>query len=153
MKFLDYAKQYHNFDVFLVLVDDAGLTDEDIMAKFEVSKQRIYDARKRLEPVFKALEQVDGYKRDPRDPNIQSIVDAFSEAFGTTKSSKWDRFAAKRLHVKYQAPEVVKLINALANATGDKFAPSVNNVAQLEEKLPQVVKFLQTKSENVMIDL
>lgn len=152
MRFLDYAKTYHNFDVFLVLLDDADYTDEAIMSTFEVSKQRIYDARKRLDPVIKSLETVNEYKRDMRDPNVQSIVEAFSAAFGTTKVSRTDRFAAKRLHVKHGADNVVKIINALANKSDNKFAPTVNSVTQLEEKLVSIVKFLKG-TESKMIEL
>ncbi len=152
MTLLEYTKQYHNFDIFLVLIDDAGYSNEEITEKFEVSKQRIYDARKRLEPIIKALESIDPYKRDMRDKNVQSVLDAFSEAFGTTKASRYDRYAAKRLYVKYEE-DIIKIIDALAACATDKYAPVVNSVSQLEEKLPQIAKFLKTKSENGMINL
>lgn len=151
MKFLDYAKQYHNFDVFLVLMDDAGYTDDEIMEKYEVSKQRIYDARKRLEPVFKALEGVDPYKRDGRDKNIQSIVDAFSEAFGTTATSQYDRFAAKRLHVKHGAEGIIKVINALAANAGQQYCPSVNSVSEIEKKWVTILQFLKKQTTSNMV--
>lgn len=153
MKFLDYAKQYHNFDVFLVLIDDAGYTDEEIMEKFEVSKQRIYDARKRLEPVFKALEQIQPYKRNVGDPNINMIVQAFADTFGTTKVSAYDRYAAKRLHVKYGAETIVKVIKALGQFGGEQYCPVVNNVSQVEIKWVQIGKFLQTQSGNGVMDI
>lgn len=153
MTFLDYSKQYHNFDIFLVLLDDAGYSDEEITSKFQVSKQRIYDARKRLDPIFKALEQVDPYKRDMRNPDVQSIIEAFSEAFGTTKSSQYDRYSAKRLHSKLGAESIIKVIKALAAHGGDKYAPTINNVSQLEDKWVQVGKFLRTKSEQGVIEL
>lgn len=154
MNFLQYVKQYHNFDIFLVLMDNAGYPDDEIMEKCEVSKQRIYDAKKRLEPVFKALEGVDAYKRDGRDKNIQSIIDTFSEAFGTTKASQYDRFAAKRLHVKHGAENIVKLINALAHGADDQYCPSVNSVSELEKKLVTVIQFVKKQAtQNVMVEL
>jgi len=153
MTFLEYAKQYHNFDVFLVLVDNAGYTDEEIAEKFEISKQRIYDAKKRVEPILSALEAIEPYKRDMRDKNIQSIVDAFCEAFGTTKASRYDRFAAKRLHVKYGAENIIKIIQALAAKGGERYAPVINNVSQLEAKWVQVGKFLNNEAENGIINL
>lgn len=153
MTFLEFAKQYTNFDIFLVLIDDAGYTDEEIMDKFEVSKPRIYDARKRLEPILAALSTIEPYRRDARDTNVQLIVDAFSEAFGTTKTSRLDRFAAKRLHVKYGCRDVVQAIKALANSADDQYVPVVNSVVQFENKLPQIIRFLKNKSGGSMVEL
>lgn len=152
MTLLEYVKQYHNIDLFLVLVDDAGYTDDEIMVKYNVSKQRIYDARKRVEPLIKALEIIDG-KKDKRDPNIQLIIDTFSEQFGTTKVALYDRYAAKRLHVKYTAVEVSKLIKVLASLSDEMYFPTVNSVSQLENKLPQVVEFVKKHSDNKIIEI
>jgi predicted DNA-binding protein YlxM (UPF0122 family) len=153
MNLLDYTKQFYNFNIFLVLLDDSGLTDDDIMTKFDVSKQRIYDARKQLEPLIKALETIDA-KQDKRDPNIQLIINTFADCFGTTKSTAYDRYAAKRLHVKYTAPEIAKLIEALSNLMDDQYAPTVNSVVQFENKLPQIVKFVRSKTDSAkMIDI
>lgn len=152
MNFLDYSKQYHNFDIFLVLLDDAGLTDQDIMDKFVVSKQRIYDARKRLEPVIKGLENIDG-KVNKSDPNINLIIETFKDSFGTTTSSQYDRFAAKRLHIKYTAESTASLIKALANLADLSYYPTVNSVSQFEKKLPQVVKFVKDNSQSGVIEL
>lgn len=153
MTFLDYAKQYHNFDVFLVLIDDAGYTDEEIMEKFQISKQRIYEARKRLDSLIQSLTQVEPYKRDGRDPNIQSIIDAFLSCFGTTSASKYDRYAAKRLHVKYGAEKIVNIIQALSQKAGEPYAPTINSVSDLEKKWPQVGQFLNRQTNDRMVDL
>lgn len=134
-------------------MNDAGYTNEDLTERFEVSKQRIYDAKKRLEPILSVLDSAKTYRRDMRDKDVQNIVDGFSDAFGNTKTSMYDRYAAKRLHIKYDSSMVIKIIQALASHTTDKYAPTVNNVSQLEEKWVQVGKFLQTKSSEGMIEL
>lgn len=152
MTLLDYAKQFHNFDIFLVLIDDAGYTDEDIMNKFDVSKQRIYDARKRITPILKAIETIEG-KKDMRNSDVQLIIDAFMNAFGTTKATAYDRYAAKRLHVKYEAKNIVLLINAVASLADEQYYPTINSVSQLENKLPQVVGFVGRHSTNKVIEL
>jgi predicted DNA-binding protein YlxM (UPF0122 family) len=151
--FLEFAKQYHNFDVFLVLIDDAGYSDDEIMSKFDVSKQRIYDARKRLDPIINALESIQPYKRDMRDQNIQLIIDTFAKEFGTTKSTPYDRYAAKRLHVKYEASKIAEAIKALASLRNEPYTPTVNSVSQFETKLPQIIGFLGQHSNNKMIEL
>ena len=92
-------------------------------------------------------------KVDARNPDIQTVIDAFAESFGTTKHTKYDRFAAKRLHTKYTVSEVVRLIKALAAKSNEKYCPSVNSVSQLEDKLPQVVKFLQGQPDNTEVEL
>jgi hypothetical protein len=103
---------------------------------------------------LEALKNInDGIKVDKRNPDVQAIVDAFSERFGTTKASQYDRFAAKRLAHKYSAPEIIRVINALAQFGGDKYAPTVNSVRQLEEKLPGVVKFLKSKVADAPMEL
>lgn len=153
MKFLDYAKQYHNFDIFLVLLDDAGFTDEEIATKFEVSRQGIYNARKRLEPIITAIKDIDGYKRDLRNNDVQKVIDLFQATFGTTSSTAIDRYAAKRLHAKY-GDDILKVIQALAKFGSEKYCPTVNSVYELEKKLPGVIKFLKQQSEtNLVIDL
>lgn len=148
MTFLEYAKQFHNFDVVLMLVDEAGMTDEEIMTKFDVSKQRIYDAKKRLDPIIDALSDVSP-RKDNRNKDIQHIIDAFETAFGTTKSNAYDRYAAKRLFVKY-GEDIINVINALANHGGEKYCPVVNNVAMLENKLPQIVAYLKQNNSQVI---
>lgn len=154
MFFLDYAKQYHNFDVFLVLLDDAGYTDEEITTKFDVSKQRIYDARKRLETVIESLKDAEPYKRDMRDKNILIISEAFQKAFGTTKVTNFDRYAAKRLYLKHTTDAIVAIINALAAHAGEEFCPIVNSITAIENKLPSIIAFLK-KQQNIstMVEL
>lgn len=150
MTLLEYAKQFHNFDIFLTLVDDAGLTDQEIMDKFEVSKQRIYNARKQTDILMAALENIIP-KRDNRDPDVQLIVDTFMECFGTTRVSPYDRYAAKRLHIRHQARVVSDIIKALAHHAGEQYCPTVNSVSDLEKKLPSIMSFLKKQQTNTLV--
>lgn len=73
---------------------------------------------------------------------ISEVIEHFKETFNTTRTSKWDRFAAGRLVKKHGVPAILKVIDALAATAGQKFAPSVNNVSQVEEKWPTIIRFL-----------
>lgn len=142
MRVIDYAKQFQNYDVIIVLFDELGFTDEDIAMKLEISRQGIYNARKRISSLLEALKHIEATNTpDKRNPDVQAIVDAFSESFGNTKTSQYDRFAAKRLADKYGADAIVKVISSLARAA-DKFAPSVNSVSDLDKKFPQIGRYL-----------
>lgn len=149
MNFIEHLKRHDNFDLFVLMMDELGYTDEEITTKLDISKQRIYDAKKRLEPLLEALQAIG----DPKpvvygNPDIATVVEAFKKAFGTTKVSRYDRYAAKRLAEKHTADKVVHLINALAAGADDQYAPSINSVSQLEEKLVSVVQFVKKKIDS-----
>lgn len=76
------------------------------------------------------------------DPDVNAIIDTFQEYFGTTKATKYDRFAAKRLAKKHTAKTVCEVIMALSQTTRYKFAPVVNSVSQLENKWVSVIRYL-----------
>lgn len=84
--------------------------------------------------------------------DVDAIVVAFSDTFGTTKTSRNDRFAAHRLAQKYGAQAVVGIVQLLAENNTEKFAPVVNSVSQLEEKMPSVLNFLRNIKEEGPID-
>lgn len=154
MTLLQYLKQYTNFDAVIVLFDDLGYTDEEITTKLEISKQNIYDARKRLQELLDGLKAI-----EPKLPvsygnkDVNAIVEAFKQSFGTTKTTKYDRWAAKRLSDAYGTDNIVKVIQALADISRDKYTPVVNNVAQLEQKWNSVGKAIANQSNNAMVDL
>lgn len=81
------------------------------------------------------------------DSDVSTIVEAFKEAFGTTRASKYDRFSATRLARKHGAQSVVQIIKILAAKSDDKYAPTVRDVSQLEQKWVSVVKFLRGQAE------
>lgn len=153
MTFLDYIKRYHNIDLFITLFEQVGYSDDEITTKLEVSRGTLYNARERVAPLLEALNTTDMKKITYGNPDINKIVETFSDCFGTTKVSKFDRFAAKRLAAKHSADAIVKVITALASLRGDKFCPNVNSVQHLEEKLPSVMNFLKQQSDNVMVEL
>ena len=77
------------------------------------------------------------------DNDVEVIVQKFSETFGTTKTSKQDRWAAHRLAQKFGSQSVVGVIGLLAQNSDQKYAPVVNSVAELENKFVSVMNFLR----------
>lgn len=74
---------------------------------------------------------------------VDEIVTAFKTTFGTTRASKYDRFAAKRLSDKNGVKTVVQMIQILGTRMDLPYAPTIGSVSQLEEKWVSVVKFLR----------
>lgn len=154
MRYLDHIKKHQNLDLFIILFDELGYTDQEIIDKLEISKQTIYDAKTRLSGLLEALSSVPDEKpKEYGNPDINAVIEAFKLSFNTTKASKWDRWAAKRLAEKHSADNMVKIIQALAQYGGEKYCPSVNSVSQLEEKLPSVMSFLKKQQSNSMVEL
>lgn len=85
--------------------------------------------------------------------DVDRIVDKFKETFGTTKVSKYDRFAAGRLAKKYGSQAIVGIIDLLAGLQTEKYAPVTNSVVQLEEKLPSILNFLRKQRGEEVIDV
>lgn len=76
--------------------------------------------------------------------DVDAIIDKFTTTFGTTKTSRFDRFAAHRLAERYGAKAVVGIIEILGQNAGQKYAPVVNNISELEHKLPSVLNFVRS---------
>lgn len=87
------------------------------------------------------------------DADIDKVVEAFTDTFGTTKVSRQDRFAANRLVKKYGSQSVVGIIRLLGSLNAEKFAPIVNSVADLESKWVSVVNFLRKQKGDETIDV
>lgn len=85
--------------------------------------------------------------------DIDIVVQKFTDTFGTTKVSRQDRWAANRLVTKYGSQAVVGIVDLLAKHSTEKFAPVVNSVAQLEEKMPSVLNFLRNLNTDEVIDV
>lgn len=75
-------------------------------------------------------------------PEINEVIATFKEVFGTTKATRYDRFAAKRLITKHGVANVKLVITALAAKGSAKYSPTVNSVSQLEDKWVSIVKYL-----------
>jgi hypothetical protein len=87
------------------------------------------------------------------NPEINKIVDGFKDAFGTTKTTKYDRFAAKRLADRHGADLIVLAITALSQRQDLPYAPVVRNISQLEEKWVSVIKFLKSHNGSQVEEL
>ena len=85
--------------------------------------------------------------------DIDAVVIQFSETFGNTKTSKFDRFAAKRLTEKYGRDSIVGIIQMLGKRRDEKFAPMVGSIVQLEQKIVSVMKFLRKGMDNQDLDI
>ena len=86
------------------------------------------------------------------DADIDIVVDTFKEVFGTTRVSKQDRYAARRLATKYGSQAVVGIMRLLHQASDNQYAPVVGSVAQLEEKWVSVLNFVR-KQKSSIIDI
>jgi hypothetical protein len=86
------------------------------------------------------------------DAEVDLIVDKFADTFGTTRTSRYDRFAARRLGVKYGSQAVCGIIQLLGEHRTDKYAPLVGSVTQLEEKWVSVLNFLRKLRRDEVID-
>ena len=133
---------------------ELGYPQEEIATKLKISRPSIGAARTRLEPILEALKTIAGEEpKDLRNKDVQAIVEAFSETFGTTAASKYDRFAASRLAKKHGADGIVKVIKLLGQNSGDKYTPVVNNVRQIEEKWPAIGAFFTRMKKQQRVDL
>jgi len=99
-------------------------------------------------PVSKDTKQIEYGNHD-----VNLIVDTFKKAFGTTKTTKYDRYAASRLAKEYGAKYTANSIKSYAERSKDKFAPSVNSVSEFETKLPAIRSFMERKrSERTIVE-
>lgn len=83
---------------------------------------------------------------------IDNVVQKFVDTFGTTKTTKYDRFAASRLVKKYGDSPVCNIIDLLGKASTQKYAPRVNNISDLESKMPSILIFLRGAKGDETID-
>lgn len=83
---------------------------------------------------------------------IDLICEQFKQLFGTTKTSKYDRFAASRLAEKYGAQAVTGITKLLADRAAEPYAPVVGSVQQLEDKWVQVLNFVRKSNGEEILD-
>lgn len=84
--------------------------------------------------------------------DVDIVVKKFTDTFGTTKVSKYDRYATKRLINKYGRQAIVGIIQLLAENSNEKYAPVVGSITQLEEKIVSVLNFLRSTKGREDID-
>lgn len=88
------------------------------------------------------------------DKDVDRVVVAFTESFSTTRTSKYDRFAARRLVQKHGADSVCGIIKMLAEKADDQYFPVVNDISQLEKKFVSVLNFLRkNKKSDQVVDV
>lgn len=80
--------------------------------------------------------------------DIDRVVSNFTETFGTTKTSRSDRWAANRLVSKYGVESVVVITKMLAENSQEKYAPVVGSITQLESKWISVLRFLRNLKDD-----
>jgi transposase len=154
MTYLELTKKVANIDLIICLLNEFGMSNQEIMDKMKITEPTIYNAQKRLETITEALKTIAGEEpKDLRNKDVQAVVEAFKESFGTTTTSRYDRFAAKRLSDKHGTDNIVKIIKVLAQHTGDKYTPSVNGVRQIEEKWVNIAAFFKRMQAERPIDL
>lgn len=102
------------------------------------------------EAIVDRLEEEDLLKTHYGDDDVSKIVDTFKDTFGVTKTTKYDRFAAKRLAAKHGTEPICQIILLLKARADHQYAPVINSVAQIETKWVSILKFLrQTKPVEV----
>lgn len=87
------------------------------------------------------------------DPEVDTIVKCFSDTFGTTKTSKADRYAARRLGSKYGSQAICGIITLMSKHAEEKYAPITNSVVELENKIVSVLKFLRSMKGDELVDV
>lgn len=87
------------------------------------------------------------------DPDVSELVDHFQIAIPSTATIKTDRYAAARLAKRYGRATVLFIIQGLGKRRGEKFAPVVNNLTQLEQKWPQVERFVSSPARGDGLDV
>lgn len=85
--------------------------------------------------------------------DVDIVVQKFTDTFGTTKTSRYDRYSAQRLVTKYGTQAVCGIIALLAEHSQEKYAPVVGSIAQLEEKIVSVLNFLRNLKNGEEIDV
>lgn len=84
------------------------------------------------------------------DRDIDIIVSTFAELFGVTRTTKQDRYAARRLAASDAyggADGVTGLMKLYKSVSLDKYAPSASSVDEFERKLPAIVTYMRKKGQ------
>lgn len=151
MRYLEYLKTYHNFDNYLLFLDDLGFSVDEIVTMTGSSRQTVYNARDRQKWLVDALRGLTSENKQYGSQDINTIVNTFKECYQTTKITKYDRWAAKRLSDKHGADNIANVIRLLV-VSHDRFKPVINSVSQLEEKWPSIVNFFKNKANGLPIN-
>lgn len=81
---------------------------------------------------------------DKRDPEIQFVMDHFEKLWGfEIRKPVLGRWPAKRLIAKHGVEKVVQLLEYARSLWGEQYKPQVNNLKDLEEKVPNLISAWQ----------
>lgn len=111
---------------------------------------KIIDDMPACEDILDMLEEEGVLHLGYGEPDVDLILSTFKEIFGTTKASRQDRWAANRMAAKYGSQAVAGIIRALGAQTGSKYAPIVNNVAEMENKMVSILNFLRKNDDETI---
>lgn len=81
---------------------------------------------------------------------VDIVLETYVEAFQAPKVTQADRYAANRLISRYGASTVVTVIKLMATKSGDKYAPVVGSIRQLEDKWLNVLAFLRKQQVDTL---
>lgn len=96
------------------------------------------------EIIVERLEQEQVLSLGYGDADVDAIIAKFTSDFGTTKTTRQDRFAAHRLAAKYGSRAVVGILDLLVQHSSEKYAPVPRSVADVETKWVSILNFLRT---------
>lgn len=154
MTYLELTKLLGQTDLFACLMSELGYRGEDIAEKLQISEPTVYNAKNRLRVLTDNVTTASALEKpDLRNQDIEKVVTAFKEAFHTTTTSRYDRFAAKRLASKHGADNIVQVISLLAQHAGDQYVPTVNSVRQIELKWVNISNFFNKLQSQEEIEL
>lgn len=154
MKITELAKTLSLMDFIVLFLLEKDFTNDEVATMTELTRQTLHNITKRHEKLLEALKMIQSEPQEFGNQDINLIVNAFKETFDTTNVTKFDRWAAKRLAEKHGAPQIVRIIQALGQVSGDKYSPSVNSVRQIEEKWVTIASYFKKKiGESVTVEI
>lgn len=154
MKIIELARTMSVLDFVVLVLSEKGLSGDEIATLTDSTRQTVHNIKKRHEELISALGAIKTEEKEFGNPDINLVVNTFMKEFDTTKTSKYDRFAAKRLSDKHGAAQIAQIIKLLRQASEDKYAPSVNNISEFEIKWPKISNYFRKRiSDGQTVDL
>ncbi len=76
---------------------------------------------------------------------VNEIMSYWQEICGYPIAGKKNRYAAKNILAKHGRDNAYKLIRMVADAQTDKYAPTIGDLADLQQKLPQLAAYMKKR--------
>lgn len=119
---------------------------------FEAIDQIVKDKIK-TQMVFDRLMEEGALSVGYGNAEVDQILTKFSDVFGTTKASRYDRYSANRLASKYGVQAICGIMALLGENSTEPYAPIVNNVKEMEDKMPSILNFLRKLDKGSELDI